>query len=181
MEVWRDIKDFEGLYQVSNLGRVKSLNYRRTSKEQVLKPRPAKSGYVEAALYKNSKCKYIQTHRLVATAFCENPNNNPQVNHKDGNKQNNKANNLEWCTPSENQRHAFKLGLKKVSGSALSRKMKIKCVDLDITADSIKEMQRILFDLGLTKSTCASWLSMVMRQGNKTYLGLQFVYVKERK
>ena len=106
IEIWRDIKDYEGLYQVSNWGRVKSLNYRRTVKERVLKPNKHKSGYLQVTLCKNGKLKHYLVHRLVTEAFLENPDNLPQVNHKDEDKTNNfvgtpendyKDGNLEWC------------------------------------------------------------------------------------
>ena len=99
MEEWRDIKGFEGKYMVSNLGRVKSLNYRRTGKEKILKAYPNKDdyGYLKVSLYKDGKVRYPLVHVLVATAFLENPDNLPEVNHKDENSKNNCAENLEYC------------------------------------------------------------------------------------
>ena len=99
MEEWRDIKGYEGKYQVSNLGRVKSLkdshgNYR----EKILSNTPTKDGYLTVGLYKKGKSKPYKVHRLVAEAFIENTNNHPIINHKDENKQNNRVDNLEWCT-----------------------------------------------------------------------------------
>lgn len=115
-EVWKDIKGYEGLYQVSNLGRIKSLPRKRTIKtERILSPKFNKGGYLEVALCKNSKYKMCRVHRLVASAFIQNPENKREVNHIDGNKLNNKADNLEWVTPSENIRHAFKTGLIQLS------------------------------------------------------------------
>ena len=99
MEIWKDIKDYQGLYMVSNYGRVKSLkdnhgNYR----EKILRLRTDKHGYKKVSLYKNGKPKTYKVHRLVASAFIENLNNYPYINHRDENSSNNHVSNLEWCT-----------------------------------------------------------------------------------
>ena len=96
MEEWRDIKGYEGLYQVSNEGRVKSLNYHRQGVEQVLKLQITERGYKRVVLC-DGVCKIYFVHRLVAEAFIPNPNNFPIINHKDENPSNNIAENLEWC------------------------------------------------------------------------------------
>lgn len=94
-EFWKDIEGYEGLYQISSFGRVKSLKY---GKERILKPLVDKDGYLLAILCKEGKTKNHKIHRLVASAFLPNPNNYPCINHKDENKQNNCVDNLEWCT-----------------------------------------------------------------------------------
>lgn len=102
METWKDIPNYEGLYQVSNLGRIKSLyNYRRGN---ILTPR-LKRGYYTVGLRKNGVRKWHLVHRLVASAFILNKNNLPQINHKDENKLNNCVDNLEWCTVSYNNNY----------------------------------------------------------------------------
>lgn len=97
-EVYKDIEGFEGLYQVSNLGNVKSLNYNNTKKEKLLKPIINSNGYKRVSLYKNKTRKTYDVHRLVAQSFIENPNNLPCINHKDESRTNNIVTNLEWCT-----------------------------------------------------------------------------------
>ena len=94
-EIWKDKKYYEGRYQVSSCGRVKSLKRKNVLKEKILKPYVDKDGYLTVAL--NNPRKTFLVHRLVAEAFIPNPDNLPQVNHKDENKQNNVVSNLEWC------------------------------------------------------------------------------------
>ena len=101
MEEWRDIKGYEGLYQVSNLGRVKSLGNNKTRKEKILKPETI-NGYLRVCLFKERKGKHILVHRLVADAFIPNMDNKPYIDHIDGNPNNNIINNLRWCTHNEN-------------------------------------------------------------------------------
>lgn len=113
-EIWRDIKGYEGKYQVSNFGNVRSLMYHNTKgikRISLLKPATDGKGYLRCALSKNNILTTFKVHRLVAQAFIPNPNNYPQINHIDGNKKNNKVDNLEWCTNSINQIHAYSTNL----------------------------------------------------------------------
>lgn len=97
-EIWKDIPGYEGKYEVSNLGNVRSLNYNHTGEIKLLKQGTNKKGYKLVNLCKNGKQKCYLIHRLVAMTFIPNPNNLPIINHKDENKVNNNVNNLEWCT-----------------------------------------------------------------------------------
>ena len=119
MEIWKEIKGYEGLYQVSNYGRIKSLshinNLGRFRPECILGNRLTDRGYHTAVLYNNGKPKSFRVHQLVAKAFIDNSLNKPHVNHLDGVKSNNFVDNLQWVTISENQKHAFKIGLNKIS------------------------------------------------------------------
>jgi hypothetical protein len=123
IEIWKDIKGFEGLYQISNYGRVKRLSKKVfnkglvhgkeyfISKEIILKNATISKGYQGVTLTKNKKRYSKKVHRLVAEAFIPNPENKSQINHIDCNKKNNCVDNLEWNTQSENLKHAFKNGL----------------------------------------------------------------------
>ena len=104
-EEWRDIIGYEGLYQVSNLGRVKSFLYYNGTNERIIKPIRLKNGYYNVSLSKNKISKKIYIHRLVADAFIPNPNSYPIINHKDENPSNNCADNLEWCTQKYNMNY----------------------------------------------------------------------------
>ena len=122
MEEWRDIKGFEGKYMVSNLGRVKSLNYNKTGKEKIMKGVPDGYGYFQLSLCKEGKVKNCRINRLVAQAFIPNPDNLPEVNHKDKIRTNNRVDNLEWCTTQYNveySRAKAVIGINKVSGLIL--------------------------------------------------------------
>ena len=116
-EIWKDKKDYEGLYQVSNLGRAKSLDRYikgkghslQFKKGRILKPMKDNNGYLKVKLCKDGKEKAFTVHRLVAEAFLPNPHNYPCVNHKDENKQNNNVSNLEWCSAQYNNTYGTRI------------------------------------------------------------------------
>lgn len=149
-EVWKDIEGYEGLYQVSNLGCVKSLTRKVRCKNnkfriiigKILIPIQTKNGYLFVNLWKNNKIKRVLVHRLVAETFIPNPENKPEVNHINGNKLNNYVDNLEWNTRSENTIHSYKIKLRenqKKSISQNNKKMKSKIVyQYDLNGNLIK-------------------------------------------
>lgn len=138
MEIWKDIKGYEELYQVSDLGRVRSF---KSGKWQTLKNRLTPRGYYLVTLYKDGKATNKWVHKLVAQAFIPNPDNLPQVNHKDEDKLNNAASNLEWCTAKYNINYGegAKIRMKKIK-SKLSKP--VHCIDTDEIYESAIEAER---------------------------------------
>lgn len=125
-EVWKELSGFEGLYQISNMGRINALERKWkirnggifTKKEKILKGVKQKTGYLFVCLYKDGVKYQFLIHRLVAMTFIDNIQNLPEVNHKNGIKTDNRASELEWSSKSENLKHAFKIGLKRAKKGA---------------------------------------------------------------
>ena len=124
-EIWKDIQGYEGKYQVSNLGRVKSLNYHRTGKEGFIKMYDNNHGYLRVSL----NGKTFSVHRLVSHAFIDNPNNLPQVNHIDENKYNNCVSNLEWCDSKYNNNYGTHIQRSLLTRIIRNRKTSPKKID----------------------------------------------------
>lgn len=133
-EIWKDLPNYEGIYQISNMGRIKSLSRKRLVNkkrnsfclmpEKIMVIKTDKNGYCHVTLCKNNIRKTYWLHRLVLKNFVENPNNLPQINHINGNKSDNKLKNLEWCTPKHNYHEAVKLGLRNVKQRRLYKNSK---------------------------------------------------------
>jgi hypothetical protein len=118
-EVWKKIKGYDN-YEISNLGRVKSLNFKRTKKEVILKNTNHSAGYLAVSLSKNGKLTPFLIHRIVASEFLDNNLDLSDVNHINGIKTDNKLNNLEWVNHSDNLKHAFKTGLHKETSNKIA-------------------------------------------------------------
>ena len=124
-EIWEKVKGFSN-YEVSNMGRVRSLPHRdrlgRIKGGYIIKPHfDGKQCYIHVGLWENGKVIHRNVHRLVAEAFIENPNNYPEVNHKDEDKTNNTVENLEWCTHTYNNNYGTKLGKTKGMNNPMSK------------------------------------------------------------
>ena len=168
-EIWKDIKGYEGLYQISSFGNVKSLDRYIINKNGDKQYFPGKyltqgigDSYLKVTLSKNNKQRTFRVHILVARTFIPNPENKPEVNHIDGNKKNNKVNNLEWNTRSENELHAYRNGLAKPSNKQKQAVAKYakenyskKVVQYSLNGEFIKEwnsMHDVWRELGIRPS-----------------------------
>lgn len=150
-EQWRDIKDYEGLYQVSNEGRVKSLNYRQTKQEKILKAFKNNNGYLLVGLCKNGKPIHKLVHRLVAEAFIPMVEGKQEIDHINSVRHDNRVENLRWCTPEENANNPITIervkAVNRKKAEALSKK--VFCYDTNFnflsgftsTADASRQLE----------------------------------------
>jgi hypothetical protein len=175
-EIWKDVIGYEGIYMVSSLGRVKSSNFSRRRTIIILKPGRSHNGY----LFVNLKGRPFRVHRLVAQAFIDNSNNKPFINHIDAIRDNNNVNNLEWCTSSENAKHAFKLGRRTSPMGLQGRIGKMNPLSKKVSQltregnlikvwDSISDVRRELGFIG-------SNISCVCKGRMKTYKNFKWEY-----
>lgn len=171
MEKWKDIKEYENSYQISNFGRVKSLKRRGNWEEKILKPYLNDSGYDAIKLFKDGKGKTFKVHKLVCEHFVDNKLNKPCVNHKDGVKTNNHYLNLGWVTKSENTQHAWDNGLMESQDGEASHYAKL-------TEKEVLEIRRLrklfkLRELGKMYNVRLSTISMICTR--KTWKHLEVV------
>ena len=153
IEIYKTIEGFPN-YQVSNLGNVKSINYRHTNKEKVLNP-SLRRNYYSVQLYNKNGLKVCNIHRLVAEAFIPNPNNLPIVNHKDENKLNNYAENLEWCSQKYNCNYGER-------NEKIGNRVRKKITQYSKKGEKIKEW-RSLIDASKTLNISISDISLCCR------------------
>lgn len=140
--MWKPVKNYEGLYEVSDSGEIRSLPRNGTAKHaRAISQRIHKTGYMYCCLNKGNKQKNFQVHRVVAESFIPNPQNKPQVNHKNGSKIDNRVDNLEWVSQNENALHSFQ----KLGHKASKHGMKpIMCIETGVIYESRRDAERRL-------------------------------------
>jgi hypothetical protein len=153
-EIWKDISGYEGVYQVSTFGNVRSLKF----EPKIPKGRPTKQGYLRVVLYNNGIYDELVIHRLVAEAFIDNPSGYKTVNHIDCNKSNNTSSNLEWCTQGKNNAHSFDVGAHK--------HLKGKLTDSDVLSIHALSLDYSHVKLGLMFNVAPSTIHQILH-GNK--------------
>ena len=180
-EVWKDIKGYEGQYQVSNKGNIYSVDRKDSQGKKcggrMLRPGCHIDGYLQVNLYKNGIAKRKPIHRLVAEAFIPNTNGFPQVNHRDEDKVNNNVENLEWCTSKYNNNH----GTRIERTSKKIRAVNVKNGEV-FTFSSTVEARRNGYNSGAVSQACRG----IYRNSNgkligdgRTYKGYKWYYVEE--
>ena len=164
-------------YQVSNFGRILSLNYNHTGKPELMTPRKRKNGYFQVNLRKNGEYKTCSLHRLVAQTFIPNPNNLPQVNHIDQDKTNNRVENLEWKSPKDNCNHGTRN--ERIAKANTNGKLSKKVLQFTLNGKLIREWPSIMecerngFNSGNVCKCC---------NGKKPqYKGFRFMYEDDYK
>ena len=185
MEEWRPIKGYEGLYEISNLGRVKSLEriitrsdgVKQTIKSKILKGTRDKDGYLIVGLSKNYETKQFKVHRLVAETFISNPDNKPEVDHINTNRTDNVATNLRWCTHEGNCNNVLSKKKRSEKIGKDNPKSK-KVVQLTLDGDLVKVWDSAK-DAVREEGFSDSHISNCCKGKRKTHRGYKWVYYEE--
>lgn len=172
-EIWKDIPNYEGKYQISNLG-----NIRHFGKTKLIKQQINKDDYSIVSLRNGKTKKTYRVHRLVAKAFIPNPENKPQINHIDGNKRNNCVINLEWVNASENIRHAHKIGIYNQKQHSMAMN-KYKKKVAKIKNGKIVELYESLSLASQLNNVSKQCIHNAIKNPNYTCVGFEWKYLGE--
>lgn len=182
-EIWKDIRGYEEIYQVSNLGRIRSKgfvysqrsikgkSFEKYATPKMLSQSYTVEGYLVVSLTKNGKTKQYKSHRIIAEAFIPNPGNKDTVNHINGIKDDNRIENLEWCTPQENTIHAHKTGLCGING------MSKQIARLDNSGNVVEVYESVRQAALSYGKTTDSNLSRVCKKGYGHWNGYHWKYI----
>lgn len=177
-EIWKDIKGYKGLYQVSNKGNVKSLNYRRSGEEKIKKPKVNRNGYLRVKLHRDGNCKTLLIHRLVLMTFAPIDNMDKfDVNHRDENKKNNNLDNLEWCDRKYNNNYGS-----RNQRSAQSRSIPVVQIDpttnkvINVYHSAMEADMQTEFNQGNISKCCQNRYT---KHSPNIYLGYKWQYMSD--
>ncbi|HFI0937751.1 TPA: NUMOD4 domain-containing protein [Streptococcus suis] len=165
IEIWKDVRGYEGYYMVSNKGRVKSCYTKKILKQQL-----KKTGYLQVVLYKDRKPKSWLVHRLVGIAFIPNPENKEQVNHIDEDKTNNCLENLEWLSPDENANFGTR-------NYRFSSKIKKRVIQMDLSGKVIKTFDSAI-DAAKETGLKSQGIARAARGERKKYSGFKWKFLE---
>jgi len=190
-EIWKDVVGYEGIYQVSNYGNVRSIdriikrgNHSFTKKGQIKATGINNRGYCDIMLCKGAKYEHHVVHKLVALAFIPNPENKDFINHKNGNKLNNCVDNIEWVTMSENNQHAYNTGLKIGAATGkfgeLNHSSKAICMVNKTTGKVIKEFSAI-HDAAREMKLSATGICAAIKGRSSSCGGYKWIYKTQNK
>ena len=179
-EVWRDVPGYEGIYQASNLGRIRSL---KTKAKKVLKQNCNARGYYVVNLFdKEGKLSHVQVHRIIALTWIPNPDNKPTVDHIDRNKENNNVENLRWATSAEQNAYQTNTTWSR----SVDTKFKVKCIETGDIFDNSAAAAHWVIDNDLTNSKTVGYVAERIRfcaredmPKNKSAFGLVWKFVQE--
>jgi len=179
IENWVDIPGYDGLYRVSNLGNVISINFHNTGRPKPLRQENVKNGYRRVTLSKDGRTKRFSVHRLVAIVFIPNPHNYPCINHKDENPSNNRIDNLEWCTVQYNTKYGS--GIKKMIESrnrtrGKARESPIMQLSMD---GGIIRTYKSLHEASRQTGLCVENICATLKGRHKTAGGTKWRYIEE--
>lgn len=187
-EIWKDIQGYEGLYQISNTGKVKSLGRfvyngsgMRWNAERILKCKDNGHGYLNVCLARDKDDhKYAYIHRLVATHFVENPSGLPQVNHKDENKSNNNAENLEWCDMQYNNTYGTKIqrGVANMDYASIAKRRSVPVYQINLDGTIVRRHNG-MSDAARKFGFKTSEISSCCKDKKHTHAGFRWMYASE--
>lgn len=178
-EIWKDIKDYNGLYQISNLGRVKSLGNSATRKEKIRKLKTDKKGYYIINLFKNGKTKNYRVHRLVAEAFIPNPENKPEIDHINTIRCDNRVENLRWVTPKENKNNPLTIDKMKTSQLGSKHWKSKPIIQYSMNGDIVNIWESSMI-IERTNGWANSHIWSACRDNNKTAYNHKWRYLNDQ-
>lgn len=176
-EIWKNIPEYNGDYQVSNLGRIKSMKYRSSNRTAILRQKQKDNGYIQIILCSNGKPKHLHTHRVVAQVFTPTDDVKLQIDHIDTNRTNNNINNLQWCTHKENMNNPISREKNSKSNKGRIALNKKRTYMIDSSTGDILNVFHSATEAAKILNICHSCITDVCRGERKTAGGYKFEFL----